>query len=70
MDAYINAKESEYTRPDEWERKVILLKDIIDDETGFSDYLEPYREWMLGGKLMQWKYAKDKITGDIILWRR
>lgn len=70
MNAYINAQEGEITRGDGWEKKVILLEDIRDDETGFTDFLEPYREWMLGAENMQWKYYKDKITGDLILLRR
>lgn len=53
-----------------WEQKVIKLVDFVSDDTGFVDEIEPYRDWMLGGEHMEWRYHKDNITGDLILERR
>lgn len=53
---------------DEWERIVIKLVDVISDDEDIV--LEPYRDWMLGGEHMEWRYSKDKSTGDIIIERR
>ena len=51
-----------------WERKIIKFVDIVSDDMDII--LEPYRDWMLGGEKMEWRYHKDKITSDIILERR
>lgn len=53
---------------DGWERKVIPFVDIVTDDIDL--FIEPYRDWMLGGEHMVWRYHKDKVTGDIILERR
>ena len=73
MDAHINAQEAEYTRGDEWESKVIamdelLAMNVLSDD--MASVLEGYREWMLGGKQSEWRYEKNKINGEITLWRR
>lgn len=44
-----------------------MLHDIVSDDMDIV--LEPYRDWMLGGEHMAWRYHKDKTTGDIILER-
>ena len=51
-----------------WEQKIIKLIDIISDDIDVT--LEPHRDWMLGGEKMEWRYEKDKTTGDIMLYRR
>lgn len=81
MDAYINPKEDETTRDDEWEKKIITAEELANFEyvTTFSEkgsdvmraaLINKYREWLLGGKNCDWKYQINKITGDITLWRR
>ena len=51
-----------------WERKTIKLSDVVTDDIDIV--LEPYRDWMLGGKEMAWRYYKDKSNGDIVIERR
>lgn len=53
---------------DGWEQKTIALVDVVSDDMDIV--LEPYRDWMLGAEHSEWRYHKDKITGDIIIERR
>jgi len=72
MDAYINAKDSEYTHPLGWEKKVITMNELLAmnlESDDMASILEGYRDWMLGGKENEWKYEKNKINGEITLWR-
>lgn len=66
--AYLTSEEAKGDMFINWEEKRIRLVDIISDD--IDVVLEPYRDWMLGGKNMEWRYRKDGFTGDIILERR
>ncbi len=34
------------------------------------DVVRANREWLLGGEYLEWKWFKDKLTGEIVLQRR
>lgn len=52
------------------ETKVITFEEILKmDIDDIHSIIEPYREWMMGGKYSEWRYYKDR-DGNIILERR
>lgn len=54
-----------------WERKTLPLDDIVKEQYDTMEQcLEKHRDWLLGGEHYEWRYWKDKITGDIFLERR
>jgi hypothetical protein len=54
-----------------WESKTIPFQDVLKlpDDYSVNDLLEPFRDWMLGGSKMEWKYERNS-DGDYIILRR
>src|SRR3990167_9897072 len=69
--AHINPKDEEITHKLEWEEMSIPSMLVINlTEKDLPAALEKYRAWLLGGKYCEWRYTKNKVTGEITLYRR
>lgn len=55
---------------DKWEQKIIDSFESIDVGHKNEEILLYYRDWLLGGEQMEWRYYRSKLDGALILERR
>jgi hypothetical protein len=70
VEAFIQADQAQKTYMNEWEEKNISALELMEREDSIREVIANEREWLLGGKHMDWKYYFNKWDGSLTLLRR